>query len=183
MKRTFLSLFTLLLVTHSLIADETPFPGYHITCSQEILELQVHLTELIHEQSGARILHILAPDPENVFCLSFCTLPESSKGVAHMLEHTVLEGSQKFPSKHLFELMKRRCSSTFMNAFTSSDSTYYVAASQVEADFYHLLEVYLDVVFHPLLEPKSFAQEGHRLEFARPDDPTSPLEYKGVVYN
>ncbi len=154
-----------------------------VTDSQLIPELQLQLTELTHRHSGARILHLLAPDPENMFCLSFCTLPESSNGVAHVLEHTVLEGSKKFPVRHLFEVMKKRSSATFMNAFTSADSTYYVAASKIEDDFYNLLEVYMDAVFHPLLDPKSFAQEGHRLEFARHNDPSSSLQYKGVVYN
>ena len=72
---------------------------------------------------------------------------------------------------------------TYMNALTGSDFTCYPASSQVEKDFYNILEVYLDAVFNPNLKEFSFLQEGHRLEFSDPNDPTSPLEYKGIVYN
>jgi Zn-dependent M16 (insulinase) family peptidase len=149
----------------------------------EIPELQCWLRELIHEPSGARVMHIENEDPENLFCLSFQTLPYSSNGVAHILEHTVLCGSQKFPIKDPFFAMNRRSLNTFMNALTGADFTCYPAASQVHKDFYNLLEVYLDAVFHPLLNEFSFLQEGHRLEFSQPLDPTTPLELKGIVYN
>lgn len=149
----------------------------------EIPELQCLLRELIHEPSGAQIMHIATEDPENFFCLSFQTLPYQSDGIAHILEHTVLCGSQKFPVKDPFFAMNRRSLNTFMNALTGSDFTCYPAASQVHQDFYNLLEVYLDAVFHPILNEFSFFQEGHRLEFSHPLDPSSPLEIKGIVYN
>jgi Zn-dependent M16 (insulinase) family peptidase len=128
-------------------------------------------------------MHIATEDPENLFCLSFQTIPDTSNGVAHILEHTVLCGSQKFPVKDPFFAMNRRSLNTFMNALTGADFTCYPAASQVPKDFYNLLEVYLDAVFHPDLKELSFLQEGHRLEFTNPADPQSPLEYKGIVYN
>jgi presequence protease len=159
------------------------YRGYLVTKSLYIQEQQCHLTELVHESSGACILHLGNQDPENLFSLSFRTLPESSNGVAHILEHTVLCGSQKYPVKDPFFAMNRRSLNTFMNALTGADFTCYPAASQVEQDFYNLLDVYLDAVFHPLLKEQSFAQEGCRLEFSDPLDPTSPLQYKGVVYN
>ncbi len=149
----------------------------------EIAELQCLLRELIHEPTGARVMHLANEDPENLFCLSFQTLPASSNGVAHILEHTVLCGSQKFPVKDPFFAMNRRSLNTFMNALTGADFTCYPAASQVHKDFYNLLEVYLDAVFHANLNPFSFSQEGWRLEFSQPQDPSSPLEYKGIVYN
>lgn len=149
----------------------------------EITELQCFLRELIHEPSGARIMHLGNQDPENLFCLSFQTLPYNSNGVAHILEHTVLCGSEKFPVKDPFFAMSRRSLNTFMNALTGSDFTCYPAASQVPKDFYNLLEVYLDAVFHPNLKELSFLQEGHRLEFAVPTDPSTPLERKGIVFN
>src|SRR4029078_9959759 len=121
--------------------------------------------------------------PENLFCLSFQTLPHKSDGVAHILEHTVLCGSKKFPVKDPFFCMTRRSLNTFMNALTGSDFTCYPAASQIPKDFYNLLEVYLDAVFHPLLNEMSFLQEGHRLEFAVPNDPQTPLIHKGIVFN
>ncbi len=159
------------------------YRGFTVTKSIEIPELQCQLIELKSEESGADVLYIHADDPENFFCLSFRTLPPSSNGVAHILEHTVLTGSDKFPVKDPFFSMNRRSLNTFMNALTGADFTCYPAASQVEQDFYNLLGVYLDAVFHPLLTKLSFAQEGHRLEFTTPNSPDSPLEYKGIVYN
>lgn len=142
-----------------------------------IEELQMVLYELEHQPTRARVVHLDADDPENLFCLSLQTLPSDSTGVAHILEHTVLCGSKKFPVKDPFFSMTRRSLNTFMNAMTGADFTCYPASSQVEKDFYHLLEVYLDAVFFPELKEMSFLQEGHRFEF----DPH--LMYKGVVYN
>lgn len=159
------------------------YRGFVVTKSIVIPELQCHLTELKHEQSGALVVHIANDDTENLFNLSFRTLPDSSNGVAHILEHTVLCGSKKYPVKDPFFAMNRRSLNTFMNALTGADFTCYPAASQVEQDFYNLLEVYLDAVFHPNLQEESFSQEGCRLEFADPLDPKSPLQFKGVVYN
>lgn len=159
------------------------YGNYKVTKAIEIAELSCYLTELTHEPSGAQIVHIGNQDPENVFCLSLQTIPETSNGVAHILEHTVLCGSRKFPIKDPFFAMSRRSLNTFMNALTGQDFTCYPAASQEPKDFYNLLEVYLDAVFHPNLQKNSFLQEGWRLEFANPTDATSPLEYKGVVYN
>src|SRR5579862_9906849 len=146
-------------------------------------ELESTLVELTHEPTGARVIHIANNDPENLFCLSLRTLPDSSNGVAHILEHTVLCGSQKYPVKDPFFAMTRRSLNTFMNALTGQDFTCYPASSQVEKDFYNLLEVYLDAVFHPELKELSFLQEGHRLEFAEPKNPKSSLQFQGVVYN
>lgn len=160
--------------------------SYHqftVTKALEIPELQCFLRELIHEPTGACVMHISNHDPENLFCLSFKTFPYNSNGVAHILEHTVLCGSEKFPVKDPFFAMTRRSLNTFMNALTGSDFTCYPAASQVHNDFYNLLDVYLDAVFHPNLKELSFLQEGHRLEFANPSDPDSPLERKGIVFN
>src|SRR5579883_32582 len=141
-------------------------------------ELRCTLRELVHEKSGAVVMHIATDDPENLFCLSFRTLPSNSNGVAHILEHTVLCGSRKFPVKDPFFAMSRRSLNTFMNALTGADFTCYPASSQVEKDFYNLLDVYIDAVFHPQLKEMSFLQEGHRLEFTDPEDPSSLLEFK-----
>lgn len=146
-------------------------------------EINCILYELTHTPTGASILHIAADDPENVFCLSFRTYPNSDNGVAHILEHAVLCGSKRFPVKDPFFSMNRRSLNTFMNALTGADTTCYPAASQVEADFYNLLDIYLDAVFYPELKQLSFLQEGHRLEFEDPEDPLSRLQYKGIVFN
>src|SRR5262249_11668956 len=118
-------------------------------------------------------------DPENLFCLSFQTRPSSSNGVAHILEHTVLCGSEKFPVKDPFFAMTRRSLNTYMNALTGQDFTCYPAATQIEQDFYNLLEIYLDAVFFPKLRKESFLQEGHRLV----QTTGGKLEWQGVVYN
>lgn len=159
------------------------YKNFIIKRSVPIHELQVHLLEIEHSPSKAQIIHILADDEENSFCLSFQTLPDSSNGVAHILEHTVLCGSDKYPVRDPFFSMTRRSLNTFMNAMTGNDFTCYPAASQVEKDFYNLLDIYIDAVFHPKLHPLSFKQEGHRLEFSNPEDTDTPLEYKGIVYN
>ncbi len=159
------------------------YRDFIITNYLPISELQSTLIELVHVPTGARVLHVANRDPENLFCLSFQTLPNSSNGVAHILEHTVLCGSKKFPVKDPFFSMTRRSLNTFMNALTGQDFTCYPASSQVEKDFYNLLEVYLDAVFHPELKHLSFLQEGHRLEFTEPKNPKSPLQFQGVVYN
>ena len=159
------------------------YKSFALTKYLPLEELQCALVEAVHEPTGARIIHIANDDPENLFCLSFQTLPSSSNGVAHILEHTVLCGSKKYPIKDPFFSMTRRSLNTYMNALTGQDFTCYPASSQVEKDFYNLLEVYLDAVFHPELKKKSFLQEGHRLEFAEPKNPKSPLLFQGVVYN
>ena len=142
------------------------YHGFTVTKAIEIPELQCTLQELVHNETGAHVIHLGNEDPENLFCLSFQTLPMKSDGVAHILEHTVLCGSEKFPVKDPFFAMTRRSLNTFMNALTGSDFTCYPAASLVPKDFYNLLDVYLDAVFHPNLNLLSFLQEGHRLEFS-----------------
>jgi Zn-dependent M16 (insulinase) family peptidase len=159
------------------------YNGFIVERTQDIPELHCRLIELRHEASQAKIMHIQTDDPENVFCLSFQTLPPSSNGIAHVLEHMVLCGSEKFPVKDPFFSMTRRSLNTFMNALTGVDFTCYPAASQIAADFYNLLEVYLDAVFHPVLSENSFEQEAHRLEFAPQETGEQSLVINGVVYN
>ena len=159
------------------------YGAFTLTKKLPIDELQMVLREVRHEPTGATIFHLENSDPENVFCLSFKTWPKSSDGVPHVLEHTALCGSKRFPIKDPFFSMNRRSLNTFMNAFTGSDFTCYPASSQIEKDFYNLLDVYLDAAFHPQLKKISFRQEGWRYEFAEADDPESALEYQGVVFN
>lgn len=154
------------------------YKGFVITKYLPLKELQSALIELVHESTGARVMHIANDDPENLFCLSLQTLPSSSNGVAHILEHTVLCGSKKYPVKDPFFAMTRRSLNTYMNALTGQDFTCYPASSQVEKDFYNLLEVYFDSVFNPELKKLSFLQEGHRFEFV-----ADKLQIQGVVYN
>ena len=149
--------------------------------SIEALNLKVQ--SFVHRETGAEHYHLAADNPENVFMVGFRTAPADSTGVAHILEHTVLCGSQSFPVRDPFFMMLRRSLNTFMNAFTSSDWTAYPFASQNRKDYFNLLDVYLDAVFFPRLDELDFAQEGHRLEFTDSADSSSPLTLKGVVYN
>ncbi|MGA1107650.1 MAG: insulinase family protein, partial [Pseudomonadales bacterium] len=128
----------------------------------EALEVEVH--EFEHE-TGASYLHFQADHPEHAFLVAFRTLPSDSTGVAHILEHTALCGSERFPVRDPFFTMLRRSLSTFMNAFTTNDYTAYPFASTNDKDFDNLLAVYLDAVFFAKLDPLDFAQEGHRTEF------------------
>lgn len=168
---------------HFLDATGSTYNDFIVTDCAYIEELRCLFREITHIPSQAHIIHIQNEDPENLFCLSFKTLPHNGTGAAHILEHTVLCGSRKFPVKDPFFSMTRRSLNTFMNALTGSDFTCYPASSQVEKDFYNLLEVYLDAVFHPELKKMSFLQEGCRLEFSDPLNPSSALEFKGVVFN
>ena len=115
--------------------------------------------------------------------VAFRSIPEDSTGVAHILEHTALCGSKKYPVRDPFFMMIRRSLNTFMNAFTSSDWTAYPFATLNKKDFNNLLGVYLDSAFFPNLDNLDFAQEGHRLEFQDKNNPDSEIEIKGVVYN
>lgn len=162
------------------MAGNSPF---RIVKELDLGEIQAKLTQVEHIASGAVILHIGNDDPENLFCLSFRTYPDSSNGAPHILEHTVLCGSKKFPVRDPFFSMTRRSMATFMNAMTGDDTTFYPASSQIPKDLYNLLDVYIDAVFFPTLSRVSFLQEGHRLEFADLADSSSPLEIKGIVYN
>lgn len=159
------------------------YKSYRALKILEIEELRSVLVEAVHEPTGAELMFILNDDEENLFNISFSTRPTDSKGTAHILEHIVLCGSENYPVRDPFFAMTRRSLNTFMNAFTGSDFTCYPAASQVEKDFYNLLDVYLDAVFRPTISRFSFLQEGHRLEFADPKDPKTPLVYKGIVFN
>lgn len=151
--------------------------------TESIDSLHVLVSEYRHKKTGAVHYHIAADNDENVFLVALRTIPTDSTGVAHILEHTALCGSENYPVRDPFFMMIRRSLNTFMNAFTSSDWTAYPFASKNRKDFDNLLQVYLDAVFFSRLDPLDFAQEGHRLEFDTPDDSSSPLVYKGVVYN
>jgi len=128
-------------------------------------------------------IHLDSNSDEKVFMVAFRTIPEDSTGVAHILEHTALCGSKKYPVRDPFFMMIRRSLNTFMNAFTSSDWTAYPFATLNDKDFKNLLSVYLDSSFFPNLDKLDFYQEGHRLEFSDQKNINSELQVKGVVFN
>ena len=158
-------------------------PAFEFIRNKRIESLNLDVSEYRHIKTGAQHIHIGTDNNENVFLVALRTVPEDSRGVAHILEHTALCGSEKYPVRDPFFMMIRRSLNTFMNAFTSSDWTAYPFASQNKKDFNNLLSVYLDAVFFSRLDELDFAQEGHRLEFSEPDNADSELVYKGVVFN
>lgn len=158
--------------------------GYQIIRKLYLEEIEGFFYELEHTGTGAKHIHISNNDKENTFGVAFKTVPADSTGVAHILEHTALCGSRKFPVRDPFFSMIKRSLNTFMNAFTASDWTMYPFSTQNEKDYRNLMDVYLDAAFFPKLDELSFKQEGHRVEF---DDDgeggARQLVYKGVVYN
>ena len=157
--------------------------GYAIRRRETLERLDGAYLELEHQTTGARHIHIETPDDNNGFAVFFPTPPTDSTGVAHILEHVVLAGSQRFPVRDPFFSMTRRSLATFMNALTGSDWTMYLFSTRNAKDFKNLLDVYLDATFFPKLSEDSFKQEGIRFEFEDPADPNSGLRYKGVVFN
>lgn len=155
------------------------YRNFVIKSSQDLPEIESKLLEAEHKPSGVSIMMIVNNDDENVFNICFRTCPQSSNGVAHVLEHMVLCGSENYPVRDPFFSMTRRSLNTFMNAFTGADFTCYPAASQIPEDFYNLLSVYIDAVFRPLLTENSFLQEGWRYEFS----PEDVLTHTGIVFN
>ncbi len=159
--------------------------GYDVQRVIEVRATDLFFYELQHAATGAKHVHISNKDKENTFSIAFKTVPVNSTGVAHILEHTVLCGSNKFPVRDPFFSMLRRSLSTFMNAFTASDWTMYPFSTQNSKDFYNLMDVYLDSAFYPKIDELSFKQEGHRLEVDGDtlSSDSVKLVYKGIVYN
>ncbi|KAL3914188.1 MAG: hypothetical protein SGILL_006200, partial [Bacillariaceae sp.] len=157
-------------------------PAYEIVQTDFVEEYGTATTLYKHKKSGAELLSVSSDDDNKVFGITFRTPPEDSTGVPHILEHSVLCGSRKYTTKDPFVQLLQGSLQTFLNAFTYPDRTCYVVASQNEKDFYNLISVYSDAVFHPraISDPMVHAQEGWHLELEKKDD---PLIYKGVVFN
>ncbi|MBO5137137.1 MAG: insulinase family protein [Spirochaetaceae bacterium] len=155
------------------------YKGFKVIQISEIPEYSCVGIWLKHENTSLEVFHMFCSDSENLFAFSFSTPPETSTGVAHILEHSVLCGSQKFPIKDPFIRLTKQSVKTFLNALTFSDKTVYPGASISEADYFNLMRVYGDAVFFPLLQKWTFEQEGHRLELDEKGNP----QIQGVVYN
>ena len=134
---------------------------------------------LVHEKSGMQVYHMLNEDSENLFSFGFRTPAGDSTGVAHIIEHSVLCGSEKYPLKDPFKQLSNQSVKTFLNAMTFPDKTVYPASSVSEKDYFNLMSVYADAVFFPLLTEQTFMQEGHRFEV----DEKGNLVLQGVVFN
>lgn len=157
--------------------------GFVVTAVTPVEDIKALVYEARHERTGAELVCVHAHDEENLFSVGFRTPPPDSTGVAHILEHSVLAGSERYPVKDAFNELGKRTLNTFLNAMTWPDRTVYPTASAVRADYFNLASVYLDLVFHPRLAEDTFRQEGHHLELEDLDDPDSPLKISGVVYN
>ncbi|WP_286800925.1 MULTISPECIES: insulinase family protein [Acinetobacter] len=157
---------------------QTIHPAFQLLRQHHVEALDIHVSEYKHKVTGAVHYHLATNHDENVFLVAFRTQPMDSKGTAHILEHTALCGSEKFPVRDPFFLMIRRSLNTFMNAFTAADWTAYPFATQNKKDFQNLLSVYLDAAFAANLNPLDFAQEGIRIELEN-----DQAVYKGVVFN
>ncbi len=154
--------------------------GFELVREQRITELNTNARLLRHAKTGAQLLSMENADENKVFGITFFTPPPDSSGVAHIMEHSVLCGSRKYPSKEPFVELVKGSLQTFLNAMTFPDKTCYPVASQNVRDFYNLIDVYLDAVFYPRLTPYTLQQEGWHYEADAPD---APLALKGVVFN
>lgn len=156
--------------------------AYRIVDRRTIREMQSEGIVLEHRKTKAKVFLVSNEDDNKVFCIGFRTPPDDDTGLPHILEHSVLCGSDKFPLKDPFVELVKGSLNTFLNAMTYPDKTVYPVASCNEKDFQNLMDVYMDAVLHPNIyhEEKIFQQEGWHYELA---DGDQPLIYNGVVYN
>ena len=156
--------------------------GFILKEEEFVLDINSNIKIFEHEKTGAKLMHIENDDDNKSFAIGFKTPPEDSTGVMHILEHSVLCGSKKFPTKEPFVELCKGSMNTFLNAMTYSDKTVYPIASRNEKDYFNLMNVYLDAVFYPNIykNDKIFKQEGWHYHI---EDKNDDVEYKGVVYN
>ncbi len=156
--------------------------GFIVEEVREIQEIQGTLYQLRHEKTNAQLAWLKRDDNNKTFTITFKTIPENDTGVFHILEHSVLNGSDLYPVKEPFVELLKGSMQTFLNAFTYPDKTMYPVSSRNDQDFMNLMSVYMDAVFHPAIKhnPNIFYQEGWHYEIRnREDEPV----YKGVVLN
>lgn len=153
--------------------------GFDLVSADRLEEYQADGLRFIHKKTGCEIYHVRNNDSENLFAFIFYTPPEDNCGTAHIIEHSVLAGSEHLPVKYPFLQLLKSSVYTFLNAMTFPDRTLYPASSTVEKDYFNLMKVYGDAVFFPLLRKETFWQEGIRYE----KDRSGKLEKQGVVYN
>ncbi len=154
--------------------------GFELLREQDIPEINTRACIFRHARTGAELISMENEDTNKVFGITFATPPTDSTGLPHILEHSVLCGSRKYPVKDPFIQLAKGSLNTFLNAMTFPDKTTYPVASQNLQDFYNLVDVYLDSVFYPHITPKILQQEGWHYELDNPDE---PIVYKGVVFN
>ena len=151
--------------------------GFTVTGVSDLPDYKARGILFSHDRTGFEVYFVQCPDSERFFSYTVYTPPENSKGIAHIIEHTVLAGSRRYPVKDPFMLLARNSCNTFLNALTGVDRTYYPAASTVAKDFDNIFSVYSDAVFSPLLREETFMQEGVRISG------DGPLHFEGVVFS
>lgn len=156
--------------------------GFKVVGITPIAELEAKVYEMYHEKCGARLVWIDRNDENKVFTVGFKTIPEDSTGVPHILEHSVLSSSQKYPLKELFIELIKSTYNTFLDAGTGADLTRYLACTRNSAEFLNLVDYEMSCVLQPSIytTPKIFYQEGWHHELLNKED--DPI-YKGVVFN
>lgn len=156
--------------------------GFELVKKEFVKSKKATFYTLHHKKTKAQLLYFDRNDENKTFAVSFATLPEDSTGVFHILEHSVLNGSEKYPVKEPFVSLLKSSMQTFLNAMTFGDKTVYPVSSRNEKDFFNLMSVYLDAVFHPAIyeRPEVFMQEGWHYEF---DSEDGDVYYNGVVFS
>lgn len=156
--------------------------GFELEKKQYVASKAATLYTMRHKTCGAELLYFDRADENKTFCIGFKTLPEDDTGVFHILEHSVLNGSKRFPVKEPFVSLLQGSMQTFLNAMTYSDKTIFPVSSRSEQDLFNLMRVYLDGVFCPNIyeKPEIFMQEGWHYEF---DSAEAQPYYNGVVYS
>lgn len=181
----------------ALLVPGTTCHGFAVERHETVPELDSDAYVLRHAASGARLLYLACDDENKAFAIGFKTPPADSTGVFHILEHSVLCGSAKFPVKEPFVDLIKSSMQTFLNAMTYPDKTIYPVATTNEQDLYNLMDVYLDAVFNPAIytKPTIFEQEGWHYELGLPEGAEGKggdssaslcegtLRYNGVVFN
>jgi Zn-dependent M16 (insulinase) family peptidase len=166
---------------HSAMETRDRIGAFDVLTRREIPEYRARGVHLRHTRTGCEVMHLETADTENLFAFCFATPPRDDTGVSHIIEHSVLSGSRAYPLKEPFSVLMKGSMHTFLNALTYPDRTVYPAASCNRADFFNVLSVYGDAVFHPLLRKETFMQEAWRLE--EEGNGTGGLKYAGIVYN
>ena len=154
--------------------------GFELVRKEFIKEIKAEALIFQHSKTKAELISLASEDDNKVFCINFRTPPSSSNGVAHIIEHCVLNGSRKYPVKEPFVELLKASLYTFLNAMTYPDKTVYPVASRNDQDFQNLMDVYLDAVFYPKLSKECFLQEGWHYQL---ENLESELGFTGVVYN
>jgi len=156
------------------------YHGFLLQRMEHIAEIHSTVYLFEHELLGTPALAIKNDDPNKTFCMAFQTIPEDSTGVAHILEHSVLMGSKKYPVHDVFGEINKGGLMTFLNAMTGSDTTWYPFATRNTTEYFNIMDVYCDVTLNPLLLRTTFEQEGWHFH---KESPKAPLQYQGVVFN